>query len=113
MPARPTGNVSYDNHGRVALVTGGCGGIGRAICTAFAQSGANVVAVDVQASDLSPGVEFQQVDVTRDEQCAAAVGWIVQRFGALDVLVNTAAIQPPESYRPMHLLPPEQWERMI
>jgi NAD(P)-dependent dehydrogenase (short-subunit alcohol dehydrogenase family) len=56
---------------------------------------------------------FHQADVTSDTQCAAAVEATVTRFGALDVLVNTAAIQPKESYRPLHLLPAEHWEQLI
>lgn len=113
--SRPQGQVSYSNQGRVVLITGGCGGIGRAIGERFAASGAAVMAVDVHAPHdaLREGVAFQQADVTSDEQCAAAVAATVARFGALDVLVNTAAIQPPQSYRPLHLLPAEQWERLI
>lgn len=113
--SRPQGQVSYDHQGRVVVVSGGCGGIGRAICEKFAAAGAAVVAVDLQSPQftLPGGIEFWQADVTRDEQCAAAVHETMARFGGLDVLVNTAAIQPPESYRPMHLLPPEQWERML
>lgn len=112
---RPVGKVTYDNHGRVVLVTGGCGGIGREICGAFAASGAVVMALDLQppGHTLPANVHFHQADVTRDEQCAAAVAWTTQRCGALDVLVNTAAIQPPDSYRPIHLVTAEQWERMV
>jgi NAD(P)-dependent dehydrogenase (short-subunit alcohol dehydrogenase family) len=97
------------------LITGGCGGIGRAIGEKFAATGAEVFAVDVQPPQaaLSAGVEYHQADVTSDQQCAAAVAAVLNRHGALDVLVNTAAIQPPESYRPLHLLPPEMWERLI
>jgi len=113
--SRPAGHATYDNTGRVALVTGGCGGIGRAICEALVRSkAAGVVAVDVNPpADLPAGVVFQQADVTSDEQCAAAVAWTVDKFGGLDLLVNTAAIQPPESYRPLHDLPAAQWERLI
>jgi NAD(P)-dependent dehydrogenase (short-subunit alcohol dehydrogenase family) len=113
--SRPEGQVSYDNHGRVVLITGGCGGIGRAIGEKFAASGASVVAVDVHppAESLPKGIEFHAADVSRDEQCGAAVAWTIAHCGALDVLVNTAAIQPPESYLPLHLLPAEQWERML
>jgi NAD(P)-dependent dehydrogenase (short-subunit alcohol dehydrogenase family) len=115
--SRPVGNVTYDNRGRVVLVTGGCGGIGRAICAAFARSGAaGVVAVDIArpaGRRLPSGVVFQEADVTRDDQCAAAIAWTAAEFGGLDVLVNTAAIQPPESYQPLHLLPAQEWERLI
>lgn len=112
--SRPLGQVNYDNAGRVVLVTGGCGGIGSAIVEAFVRSGAAVVAVDVaRPSKVSPGVLFFPADVTKDEECAAAIAFALKKFGALDVLVNTAAIQPPDSYRPLHELPVEQWERMI
>lgn len=115
--ARPTGKVTYHNRGRVALVTGGCGGIGRAVCEAFARSGAaGVVALDLpkySGVKFPVGVEFHPCDVTQDEQCAESVAWTVGEFGGLDVLVNTAAIQPPDSYQPLHLLPVEQWERMV
>jgi NAD(P)-dependent dehydrogenase (short-subunit alcohol dehydrogenase family) len=47
---RPLGTVHYDNAGRVAPVTGGCGGIGLAICQAFRRSHATVVAVDIDDS---------------------------------------------------------------
>ena len=46
-PGRPTGNVRYDNAGRVILVTGGVTGIGRAIVDQFHQTGATVFSFDV------------------------------------------------------------------
>lgn len=113
---RPKGGVTYDNTGRVVLVTGGIGGIGSAICSAFAQSGAQVVAADlaVAASAMRPaGIELIAVDVAQDGECEQAVARTADRFGGLDVLVNAAAIQPPQSYQPMHLLSVESWERML
>jgi len=58
-------------------------------------------------------VKFHSADVTSDEQCRNAVAWTVAEFGGLDVLVNTAAIQSPESYLPVHALPPAEWEKLI
>jgi NAD(P)-dependent dehydrogenase (short-subunit alcohol dehydrogenase family) len=113
---RPTGSVSFSNTGRVVLVSGGASGIGRAICEGFAESGGKVVCLDVDAAaavELSRGIEFIQGDVSREEDCARAVAEAVRRHGGLDVLVNNAAIQPPESYVPVHELPAELWQRML
>jgi NAD(P)-dependent dehydrogenase (short-subunit alcohol dehydrogenase family) len=122
-PPRPTGRVSYDHSGRVVAVTGGSGGIGQAICHAFAASGASVVALDIapppatteaaSGAAAAPSIGFQRVDVSREAECQAAVDQIMAQHGGLDVLVNTAAIQPPSSYAPMHDFPGELWERMI
>ena len=116
-PGRPRGNVRYDNTGRIAVVSGGCSGIGLAICRALVESNAaGVVCLDVAesaASNLPQGVDFRRCDTSVDEQCREAIAWSVERFGALDILVNNAAIQPHESYVPLHELPTEVWHRMI
>ena len=114
-PARPLGTVKYDNRGRVILVTGGCNGIGRAICDGFADSGATVVCADVsakQADQLPVGVHFRQVDTSLEEQCRGAVEWTVDNYGALDVLVNNAAIQPKASYTSVDQLDSAELDRM-
>jgi NAD(P)-dependent dehydrogenase (short-subunit alcohol dehydrogenase family) len=114
---RPTSQVRVNNTGRVVLVTGGCGGIGHAICKAFQESGAEaVVAVDVvqDGTDLvPPQVEYYQADVSDEAACNASIDWTVNRFGGLDVLVNTAAIQPPASYVPLDQMTSDLWERMV
>ena len=113
---RPTGSLSFDNTGRVALVSGGASGIGRAICEAFAASGAKVVCLDVDAAaaaELPAGIEFVPGDVSREADCERAVAEAVSQHGGLDVLVNNAAIQPPSSYVRVDELPAELWERMV
>ena len=113
---RPQGVVSYDNTGRVVLVTGGAMGIGRAICDAFYRSGASVACLDIRgelSKDLPADVEFISGDVSNEENCQKAIDKIVDRFGALDILVNNAAIQPPDSYVPLHELSRSNWDRMI
>ncbi|MDA1049649.1 MAG: SDR family oxidoreductase [Planctomycetota bacterium] len=114
---RPRGSVQYDNTGRVAVVSGGCSGIGLAICRAFVDSNAaGVVCLDVDeeaAARLPERVNFYRCDTADEEQCRAAIAWSVERFSALDILVNNAAIQPKESYVPLHELPAEVWHRLV
>jgi NAD(P)-dependent dehydrogenase (short-subunit alcohol dehydrogenase family) len=108
--------VTYDNAGRVVIVTGGCSGIGRAIVDAFAASGAHVICGDVNepaASDLPAAVTFLRCDVSSEHDCRRLAEFAVSRFGGLDVLVNNAAIQPPASYHPLHQLPAEVWQEMV
>ncbi len=115
MTNRPGGKVAYDNTGRVVLVTGGAQGIGRAICQAFAETGAHVVCADIidPGSDMPAAVRFKQTDTASEADCQAAVDWTVSTFGGLDVLVNNAAIQPPTSYVPVHALDSELAQRMV
>ena len=113
---RPRGQVTYDNTGRIVVVSGGAGGIGRAICDAFVRSHAQVVCLDVAeppAGFLPAGVHFVRCDTSKDDACAEAIAATVKRFGALDILVNNAAIQPLESYLPVHELAPEVWDRLV
>lgn len=117
---RPTGEVRYDNSGRVVVVTGGASGIGHSICLAYRESGAHVVCADVNrpSDDGSEGgsldgVEFVRCDVSCEEDCRETVAKAIARFGGLDVLVNNAAIQPADSYLPIDQLPTEVWDRML
>ncbi len=112
--SRPPGRVRYDNSNRVVMVTGGAGGIGRAISKAFARSGASVVCLDIQSPDSeTEGIWYRSCDTSSEEDCRAAIEWTLQRFSAIDVLVNNAAIQPAESYRPIHELSDQTIDRML
>ncbi|WP_197375079.1 SDR family NAD(P)-dependent oxidoreductase [Mycolicibacterium baixiangningiae] len=88
--------------GRVAVVTGGASGIGRGIVERFAAEGAKVVIADVQdelgealASQAGPDALFHHTDVGDQEQIGELVATAVERFGALDVMVNNAGISSP------------------
>src|SRR5579872_6503384 len=88
--------------GKVALVTGGASGIGRAIAELLAEEGASVVVTDIDelnGPDVVEGLRevgreavFLHQDVTSEPRWAEVVSEIEQRFGRLDVLVSNAGI---------------------
>lgn len=112
---RPPGNLKYDNEGRVVIVSGGSGGIGAAICRAFAGSGAAVISLDVHepSAELADQITWMSCDVSEESECEKAVQSTLDGYGAIDVLVNNAAIQPPESYVRPDEVPLDLWNRML
>jgi NAD(P)-dependent dehydrogenase (short-subunit alcohol dehydrogenase family) len=83
--------------GKVAIVTGGAGGIGRGIVRAFVKEGARVVAVDVNqaagdelAAELGSPVSFAHVDLTAEGFAETVRDHALAAFGRIDVLVNNA-----------------------
>jgi pyridoxal 4-dehydrogenase len=100
--------------GRVAVVTGGAQGIGKAIADKFADEGASVVVADVNgdgAERAAPeGGLGLQMDVSDPAAVAAMVDETVSRFGKLDVLVNNAAIVPFTAWDDVSF---EEWRRIM
>jgi 2-keto-3-deoxy-L-fuconate dehydrogenase len=80
------------NAGRIVLVTGGAAGIGRAIATAFRDTGATVGVLDRDLSDAPAGTEPLLADVTDDEAVNRVVAGFGGRHGRIDVLVNNAGV---------------------
>jgi NAD(P)-dependent dehydrogenase (short-subunit alcohol dehydrogenase family) len=85
--------------GKVAVVTGGAGGIGRATVERFVEEGARVVIADVDtergaelAEVLGEPVVFRRTDVSEADEVQAVVDVAVARFGRLDVMFNNAGI---------------------
>jgi 3-oxoacyl-[acyl-carrier protein] reductase len=77
--------------GKVALITGGGRGIGKATATRFASEGARVTLADLGFDDDAPGLHVE-TDVTSREAVEAAVGRTVEELGGLDILVTCAGI---------------------
>lgn len=77
--------------GKVALLSGGGGRLGRGSTRALCDAGATVVALDLEPSTVDPGAALAlECDVTDPDACAAAVGRVVDRFGRIDLLANLA-----------------------
>lgn len=82
--------------GRVAIVTGGTRGLGRAISAALAQQGCAVIAcARSKPENLPEGVEFAVLDVRDPDAVAQLVEEVAARHGRLDIIVNNAGGSPP------------------
>ena len=95
--------------GRIALVTGGCGGIGRAICQRFHAEGAMVYATDVASCDFSESnIHVLHHDVGSEEDAKAVMARVAAEHGRLDVLVNAAGIEIEKTIEETTL---DEWNR--
>jgi acetoacetyl-CoA reductase len=103
---------------RIALVTGGIGGLGTEICKHLAQSGRTVVACDLasraervaefqrETADFADKIFFEPINVGDYVACAEAVKAVEAKYGPVDILVNAAGITRDTTLRKMS---PEQW----
>lgn len=105
---------------RVAVVSGGLGGLGTAICQALAARGCRVVAADAHPSEARIGafrsslnghpVDVAELDVTDASACDALVADTLARHGSIDILVNAAGIIRDATLRKMSS---EQWHSVL
>ena len=107
---------------RIAIVTGGIGGLGTEICRQLALAGRRVIAADLPAraerleafradiADLGDRVRFEPVDVSDFDSCGALVRRVEESDGHIDVLVNAAGITRDTTLRKMT---PQQWQELM
>ena len=109
-----------DFEGKVAVITGGASGIGRAIAAKLAGEGARVVIADVDAKSIemtrgelaSNGlqVDGMEVDVTRAESVDALAERVFAAYGNVHLLFNNAGIGIKEAKRRIWTLPEKDWQ---
>lgn len=113
--------LQVDLKGRIALVTGGAQGIGRAIALALAQNGARVA-----INDIADGVEacaaiqnaggdavYFRADISDAQQVQEMVDGVTKTLGPIDILVNNAGINLGKERRPVHEFADADWERIV
>ena len=113
--------MSAKLQGKIALVTGGAGGIGRATALAFVREGAKVAVVDINlaaaqavADEITTaGGEAIAIatDISRSEQVQAMVAQVVGRFGRLDIAFNNAALDL--EHEPLHKITEDTFDRLV
>jgi 3-oxoacyl-[acyl-carrier protein] reductase len=111
--------------GRVAIVTGGAKGMGRAICERFAQEGAKVTIADISMPEAEETLRLVEAagskglvvkcDVTSGEQVKEMVAATINAFGKLDILVNNAGAVVGAHGKPTNLevLTEDAWDRVV
>ena len=103
--------------GKVAVITGAGGGMGREAALLFCEEGARVCVADVDADAAQKTATeagdafFQKVDVTDPESVEAMYGATVERYGGIDVLYNNAGISPPDDDSIL-VTEPDAWQRV-
>ena len=101
---------------RVAVVTGGAGGIGRAIAAALAEDGATVVVADRDVAGAQAvaaglaGARAHAIDVADPAACRAMIEAVIERHRRLDILVNGAGFQ---HVAPVVDFPIERWDAIL
>lgn len=111
----------FDLRGRVALVTGGSKGLGKAMALGLAEAGARVFLCSRHADELqAAGEEIAQAtggevgwttaDMTRREECDRLVQAAVARFGRVDILINNAGSNIPQA---IDAITDEAWDRIV
>jgi NAD(P)-dependent dehydrogenase (short-subunit alcohol dehydrogenase family) len=121
MPIFEGGGIMGRVEGKVAVVTGGALGLGKATCQVLAKEGATIAVTDIRTEEgqqLAQEMEssngaarFWELDTSNEEQVRKVFTEVRKTFGKIDVLVNNAGISG--ANKPTHELTLEEWERVM
>jgi NAD(P)-dependent dehydrogenase (short-subunit alcohol dehydrogenase family) len=113
---------NYSLKGKVAVITGGRRGMGKAIALNFAKAGADIAVCDAVVEDGELGAvadEIQKlgrlslairVDITRKDEVDDCVKKVIDKFGAIDIMMNVAGVS---SGKPLLETSEEEWDRLF
>jgi len=116
-------NERFELTGRTVIITGGGKGIGKVYTQEFARAGARVVAVDIDGAAAKGVAEALAAegfatlglttDIASEESTTAMAQAALDRFGAIDVLVNNASLMSVLPRRSWLEIPVEEWDRVM
>ena len=116
-------NERFDLTGRSVIITGGGKGIGKVYAQEFAKAGARVVAADIDGAAAKSVAEalaaqgFETIglatDIASEESTKAVAQAALERFGAIDVLINNASLMSVLPRRSWLEIPVEEWDRVM
>jgi 3-oxoacyl-[acyl-carrier protein] reductase len=116
-------NERFDLTGRTVIITGGGKGIGKVYCEEFAKAGARVVAADIDgaaAAAVAEALTAQggealalETDIASEESTKSMAEAALERFGAIDVLVNNASLMSVLARRSWLEIPVDEWDRVM
>jgi 3-oxoacyl-[acyl-carrier protein] reductase len=116
---------AMDLKGKVALVTGGNGGLGQRICHALAKEGAHIAVMYAKSREQAEGVagelksQYQvnahafACDITEDAAVKGLIGEVTKVFGRIDILINDAAYNLSIPFGDLDSLSMEVWDRIM
>jgi len=113
--------MKVDLENRIALVTGGAGGIGRAIALALAENGATVVVSDLNNCDETCDLirkaggtaKFYQADVSKADTVESMIAAVENEIGPIAIMVNNAGVNVGKDRGPVHEFTDAAWHRII
>lgn len=111
-------------NGKVAIVTGGTGFLGKEFCEILSAQGADVAVVDLNESDCKKFAEELakkhktkaigvKADITKKSEVEKTVSEVVKKLGKIDILVNGAATKTKNFYESFENYPQEDWEQVM
>ena len=103
--------------GKIVLITGGAGGIGKSIAKKFSEQGAEIIItgrdskkLDSAIKELGKGMSIV-ADIKNEAEVKDGVQKIIEKFGRIDILVNNAGIHP--KIKPLHEIEESEWNNVI
>jgi NAD(P)-dependent dehydrogenase (short-subunit alcohol dehydrogenase family) len=114
-------NMKVDLEGRVALVTGGAGAIGRSIALALAENGATVAVNDLRDAGTTCDeiqqkggkAKFFPAGISSSAAVDTMVSEIEKDLGAIEILINNAGVNVGKNRVPVHEFPDSEWDRIV